>query len=76
MFLYEFSMNNFIPNKLPNLNYKGAFRTCQFFTCSLGCFTFVKMEEENLLCGGESSGGFKLRGKINGKYGIQAGLFY
>lgn len=35
----------------------------------------AKMEEENLLFGGESSGGLKLRGKINGKDGIQAALF-
>lgn len=35
----------------------------------------AKMEKENLLFGGESSGGLKLRGKINGKDGIQAALF-
>jgi phosphomannomutase len=35
----------------------------------------AKMEEEDLLFGGESSGGLKLKGKINGKDGIQAALF-
>ncbi len=33
-----------------------------------------KMEEEDLLLGGESSGGLKIRGRINGKDGIQAAL--
>lgn len=34
----------------------------------------AKMEERDLLLGGESSGGFKLRGHVNGKDGILAAL--
>lgn len=33
-----------------------------------------KMDEENLLLGGESSGGLKIRGHVNGKDGILAAL--
>ncbi len=34
----------------------------------------TKMDEENLLLGGESSGGLKIRGHVNGKDGILAAL--